>query len=114
MRNIKVINGGWLFTKDAKSAPATLPTDWTALDLPYTWNGKDGQDGGNDYYRGTCYFAKEIKADELPEGEVKYLQFDGVTHHALFSGITKKSQNTTVVIQHSVLKLKTSKTQTYS
>ena len=78
MRNIKVINGGWLFTKDAKSAPTVLPTDWTALDLPYTWNGKDGQDGGNDYYRGTCYFAKSLKADELPEGEVKYLQFDGV------------------------------------
>ncbi len=78
MRNIKVINGGWLFTKDAKSAPASLPTDWTALDLPYTWNEKDGQDGGNDYYRGTCYFAKSLKADELPDGEVKYLQFDGV------------------------------------
>lgn len=78
MRNIKVINGGWLFSKDAKSAPNALPTDWTVLDLPYTWNGKDGQDGGNDYYRGTCYFAKQIKADGLPEGEVKYLQFDGV------------------------------------
>ena len=64
MRNIKVINSGWFFTKNAKSAPATLPTDWTALDLPYTWNGKDGQDGGNDYYRGTCYFAKEIKAED--------------------------------------------------
>ena len=78
MRNVKVINGGWLFTKDAKSAPATLPADWTALDLPYTWNGKDGQDGGNDYYRGTCYFAKEIQAQDMPDGEVKYLQFDGV------------------------------------
>ncbi len=78
MRNIKVINGGWLFTKDAKSAPATLPADWTQLDLPYTWNGKDGQDGGNDYYRGTCYFAKEIKAEDMPEGDVKYLQFEGV------------------------------------
>ena len=78
MRNIKVINNDWLFSKSAKSAPATLPTDWEALNLPFTWNGKDGQDGGNDYYRGTCYFAKEIKADEMPEGEVKYLQFDGV------------------------------------
>ena len=78
MRNIKVINAGWLFSKTAKSAPATLPTDWEALDLPFTWNGKDGQDGGNDYYRGTCYFAKEVKAEELPEGAVKYLQFDGV------------------------------------
>ena len=78
MRNIKAINSGWLFSKDAKSAPAALPADWTKLDLPYTWNGKDGQDGGNDYYRGTCYFAKEIKADDLPEGAIKYLQFDGV------------------------------------
>ena len=78
MRNIKVINSNWLFSKKAKSAPATLPTDWEALNLPYTWNGKDGQDGGNDYYRGTCYFAKEVKAEELPEGAVKYLQFDGV------------------------------------
>ena len=78
MRNIKVINSDWLFSKSAKSAPATLPADWEALNLPFTWNGKDGQDGGSDYYRGTCYFAKEIKADDLPEGEVKYLQFEGV------------------------------------
>ena len=78
MRNIKVINNDWLFSKNAKAAPAALPSDWEALNLPFTWNGKDGQDGGNDYYRGTCYFAKEIKADEFPEGAVKYLQFDGV------------------------------------
>ncbi len=78
MRNITVINKGWLFSKEAEKAPVSVPADWTALDLPFTWNGKDGQDGGNDYYRGTCYFAKSIKADELPEGEKKYLQFDGV------------------------------------
>ncbi len=78
MRNIKVINGDWLFSKNAKSVPSSLPTDWEALNLPFTWNGKDGQDGGNDYYRGTCYFAKELKASDLPEGAVKYLQFDGV------------------------------------
>lgn len=78
MRDIKVINGGWLFSKTAKAVPTTLPADWEALNLPYTWNGEDGQDGGNDYYRGTCYFAKSLKADELPEGAVKYLQFDGV------------------------------------
>ena len=78
MRNIKVINNDWLFSKNAKSVPATLPADWEALNLPFTWNGKDGQDGGNDYYRGTCCFAKEIKADDMPDGAVKYLQFDGV------------------------------------
>ena len=78
MRNIKIINNNWLFSKNAKSAPAAIPADWTELNLPYTWNGKDGQDGGNDYYRGTCFFAKSIKAEDLPEGAVRYLQFDGV------------------------------------
>lgn len=78
MRNIKIINSGWAFSKEAKTAPSNIPDSWQKLDLPYTWNGKDGQDGGNDYYRGTCYFAKEIKKADLPEGETHYLQFDGV------------------------------------
>ncbi len=78
MRSIKKINAGWAFSAQAKSVPASYPAEWTQLDLPYTWNGEDGQDGGNDYHRGTCYFAKTLKQDELPEGKVKYLQFDGV------------------------------------
>ncbi len=78
MRNINIINSNWLFSKEAKSAPAALPSGWQEINLPYTWNGEDGQDGGNDYYRGTCFFAKSLKEDELPAGEVKYLQFDGV------------------------------------
>ncbi len=78
MRNIKVINQDWAFAKKVKTAPASIPADWEKLNLPYTWNGKDGQDGGNDYFRGTCAFAKTLTAAELPEGEEKYLQFDGV------------------------------------
>ncbi len=81
MRNIKVINSGWLFSK-TKNVPTTLPTDWEPKNLPYTWNEKDGQDGGNDYYRGTCLFAKQIMAEDMPEGAVKYLQFDGVNSSA--------------------------------
>ena len=78
MRNKTVINSGWVFAKKTNTAPATIPADWENVDLPFTWNGKDGQDGGNDYYRGTCCFAKIVTADVLPEGEEKYLQFDGV------------------------------------
>ena len=78
MREIKNANAQWLFSKDAKSVPANIPEGWAKIDLPYTWNGKDGQDGGNDYYRGTCWFVKSVKADELPCGEEKYVQFDGV------------------------------------
>ncbi len=78
MRNIKVINDNWLFSKEAKAVPASVPTDWEQKNLPYTWNEKDGQDGGNDYYRGTCYFVKTLAKSDFPEGEVFYLQFDGV------------------------------------
>ncbi len=82
MRNIKIINDNWLFSKEAKAAPANLPADWDKVNLPYTWNEKDGQDGGNDYYRGKCFFAKTLLKSELPEGEVFYLQFEGVNSSA--------------------------------
>ena len=81
MRNVKVINSDWLFSKTADSVPATLPADWEKLDIPHTWNGTDGQDGGGDYLRKTCYYAKEISATELT-GEENYIEFDGVNASA--------------------------------
>ena len=53
MRTIVSFNEGWLFTKQGKDEPVTLP---------HTWNAKDGQDGGNDYYRGTCLYTKAFAA----------------------------------------------------
>ena len=81
MRNVKVINSDWLFSKTADSVPATLPANWEKLDIPHTWNGTDGQDGGGDYLRKTCYYAKEISATELT-GEENYIEFDGVNASA--------------------------------
>ena len=81
MRKVKVINSDWLFSKTADSVPTTLPTDWEKLDIPHTWNGTDGQDGGGDYLRKTCYYAKEISATELT-GEENYIEFDGVNASA--------------------------------
>lgn len=82
MRTAKVINDKWLFSKTAAAPPTALPDDWQAVSLPYTWNGRDGQDGGNDYYRGTCYFARSLSKAELPAGEEHYLQFEGVNSSA--------------------------------
>lgn len=76
-RTIQTINKDWQFSKSA-SLPAALPTDWEQLDLPYTWNGDDGQDGGNDYFRGECLFAKALDGALLAQDKVHYLQFDGV------------------------------------
>ena len=81
MREIKIINGGWYFSNTASSAPSSLPTDWETLDLPHTWNGADGQDGGNDYIRTKAYYCKEISAADLT-GEANYLEFDAVNSSA--------------------------------
>lgn len=73
MRETKSVNLGWSFTKQGETV---------TVNLPHTWNGKDGQDGGNDYYRGTCVYEKELKKEDFPTGEEIYLQFDGVNSSA--------------------------------
>lgn len=88
MRKITNINSGWLFSKDAEKVPNVLPDNWQEIDLPHTWNGDDGQDGGNDYYRGTCYYAKELDGSLFDDGKVNYLEFRGVnsTAEIFFNG----------------------------
>lgn len=88
MRNIININGGWKFIKAAPAPEQAESAEGVQLDLPYTWNGKDGQDGGNDYYRGTCTFVKHFSAPALEEDGRLYLEFKGVNSSArvVFNG----------------------------
>lgn len=78
MREIQTINDNWYFTKNAKTVPDTLPEAWEQVTLPHTWNGIDGQDGGNDYYRGKCYYARALSKDLFQNQDVYYLQFEGI------------------------------------
>ena len=82
MRQIININDSWAFSKELTEAPKAYPAEATVVNLPHTWNATDGQDGGNDYYRGTCYYVKEIKKSELPEAPVYYLEFEGANSSA--------------------------------
>ena len=82
MRSSISINQNWRFKKEQASPPNNLPDEWEEIDLPFTWNGKDGQDGGNDYYRGKCCFVRALPQIEFPAGEEIYLQFDGVNASA--------------------------------
>ena len=52
------------------------------VELPHTWNALDGQDGGNDYKRGTCIYDCELECPEFNEDERVYLQFHGVNASA--------------------------------
>ncbi len=82
MRTVYHFNAKWAFTKQADSVPAALPMNWNWVNLPHCWNAIDGQDGGNDYYRGTCYYAKSLDKMDLPQAERYYLEIQGANSSA--------------------------------
>ena len=82
MRNIVNFNRKWAFAKGVSEVPASIPAEWNWVNLPHTWNGIDGQDGGNDYYRGTCCYAKSFDKLDLPTAERYYLEINGANSSA--------------------------------
>ena len=51
-----------------------------AVALPHTWNNLDGQDGGNDYWRGIGTY--EIALPNPTDGKKQYIEFQGANHVA--------------------------------
>ncbi len=82
MRKVLNFNAKWAFSKETKTVPETMPKNWIWVNLPHTWNAIDGQDGGNDYYRGTCCYAKSFSKQELHEGAQHYLEINGANSSA--------------------------------
>ncbi len=68
MRSIQNFNAGWSFTQNGETKPVTLP---------HTWNAVDGQDGGNDYWRGRAHYEKTFPRPALEEGGRAVLDFLG-------------------------------------
>ncbi len=66
---------GWQFTD--------LSGQTVTLNLPHTWNNIDGQDGGNDYKRGSCTYALTFPAPAFDADKQEvWLEFDGVNSSA--------------------------------
>ena len=78
MRSVNLFNENWTFVKAAADAEDAVQSAGTAIDLPHTWNNLDGQDGGNDYYRGTCWYFKKFAKPTLSDGQEVWLEFRGV------------------------------------
>ncbi len=76
MRRTIPWNTDWRFEKTSH-IPAAFPTDWESVELPHTWNARDGQDGGNDYWRGTAVYCKAFPRPALEPGERAILEFQG-------------------------------------
>lgn len=81
-------NGGWYFSKSDK-VPENFSQLWAPVTLPHTWNAEDGQDGGNDYWRGTASYVKTFPKPELPEHGKAVLEFQGaaMTADVFLNGI---------------------------
>lgn len=74
MRKELCINEDWQFQYHDNTI---LP-----VNLPHTWNNLDGQDGGNDYWRGTCVYRKNFPLPAFGAEECVYLDFAGVNASA--------------------------------
>ena len=79
MRNIINLNQDWLFVKD--TTDITLRTG-DAINLPHSFNAIDGQDGGNDYFRGSCLYVKTLNKADLPVADQYYIEFRGTNSSA--------------------------------
>ncbi len=82
MRQIINFNSKWAFTKMVTEVPTAIDSKWDFVNLPHSWNAIDGQDGGNDYYRGTAYYAKALDKMDLPEADNYYLEIKGANSSA--------------------------------
>ena len=81
MREITKIMKGWEFTGPDGTT--------TTVDLPHTWQARDGQDGGNDYWRGTCIYRTHFAAPQFNTASHQvWIQFDGVnaSAHVVLNG----------------------------
>lgn len=87
MRKITNLNENWQFTGPAGTS--------SPVHLPHTWNNLDGQDGGDDYWRGSCMYERELPLPDFNgEEEQVYLEFRGVNASA------KVSVNGKQVVEH--------------
>ncbi len=74
------LDGGWRFIRqDVAGAQATNFDDssWAVINLPHTWNNLDGEDGGNNYYRGIGWYRSHYTVDGSYFGREFFLKFDG-------------------------------------
>ena len=69
MRQEISLNQSWYFSK-GETIPKTVEMakeqGFCEIQVPHTYNGWDGQDGGGDYYKGKAVYLKEIKKPDIP------------------------------------------------
>ena len=73
-----LIRKDWKFIRKDIEGAANAEYDdrkWKKVNLPHTWNNKDAQNGGGDYYRGIGWYRKKLMLDTKLEGKQLFLHF---------------------------------------
>ena len=81
-RIVRNLDIGWKFIRqDIAGAEANScdTHNWEAVSLPHTWNALDGQDGGNDYYRGVGWYRRAIPLLKADRYRTIVLKFNGAS-----------------------------------
>ncbi|MCX6122024.1 MAG: hypothetical protein NTX44_10470 [Ignavibacteriales bacterium] len=79
LRKVIDINQDWKFKKENVDGAQDISYDdseWETVRLPHTWNNLDGQDGGNNYYRGIGWYRKSMSIASDFSGKKVYLKFN--------------------------------------
>ena len=81
MRRVTKLSDGWKFLKHDMDVNTAIQYASRGEDVsvPHTWNAIDGQDGGNDYHRGKCWYIRNLSKDEI-EGERTFLEINGASN----------------------------------
>ncbi len=77
MRKREILQNEWRFIKAAVDVKQAMTALGEAVCLPHSWNAVDGQDGGNDYYRGMCWYVRNLVRPECDASARIWLEFAG-------------------------------------
>lgn len=78
MRKIINANENWTWVKADLPEREIAVSAGERIDVPFTWNNIDGQDGGDDYLRCAYWFVKKFTKPSLEPNERLYVEFKGV------------------------------------
>ena len=80
MRRVINLNNDWKFIQE-DIADAYLRNiecnSWEDVSIPHTWNDIDGIDGGNDYFKGACWYRKNLFVDKNLSRKRVYIELNG-------------------------------------
>ena len=75
-----LLNAEWRFIRqevEGGESASLVDSNWSTVNLPHTWNALDGQDGGNNYYRGAGWYRRHLFLEPGKTNRCVFLKFDG-------------------------------------